>query len=78
MKKLSFRTIASLGAALVALLLYLVFRPAPLLVESAVVQEGALRVTLEEEGMTRVKISLLLQLRFREHCCVWMHRRATV
>lgn len=38
-----------------ALLLYLVFRPAPLLVESAVVQEGALRVTLEEEGMTRVK-----------------------
>ncbi|MDT9547513.1 MAG: HlyD family efflux transporter periplasmic adaptor subunit [Chlorobium phaeovibrioides] len=51
----SIRILAPLGVAVAALMLFFVFRPAPLLVDSAVIEEGALRVRLEEEGMTRVK-----------------------
>lgn len=50
------RTIVVTGVALVvAVLLFLGLRPQPVLVETAMVTRGPLRVTIEEEGVTRLK-----------------------
>lgn len=50
------RTIVVTGVALVvAVLLFLGLRPQPILVETATVTRGPLRVTIEEEGVTRLK-----------------------
>jgi HlyD family secretion protein len=43
------------GALLVVALLAWSFRPQPVLVDIAVLQKGALRVTIDEEGVTRVR-----------------------
>jgi len=46
--------IVAISVAVSALLLFFVFRPSPLPVDSAVVRRGPLQVTLEGEGVTRV------------------------
>jgi HlyD family secretion protein len=46
--------IAAISVAVAALILFFVFRPSPLPVDSAVVRRGPLQVTLEGEGVTRV------------------------
>ncbi len=46
--------IAAISVAVAALILFFVFRPSPLPVDSAVVKRGPLQVTLEGEGVTRV------------------------
>jgi HlyD family secretion protein len=46
--------IAGLSVAAAALILFFVFRPSPLPVDSGVVRRGPLQVTLEGEGVTRV------------------------
>ena len=46
--------IAALSVAMAALILFFVFRPSPLPVDSGVVRRGPLQVTLEGEGVTRV------------------------
>ncbi len=46
--------IAGLSVAVAALILFFVFRPSPLPVDSGVVRRGPLQVTLEGEGVTRV------------------------
>lgn len=46
--------IAGLSAAAAAVILFFVFRPSPLPVDSAVVRKGPLQVTLDAEGFTRV------------------------
>ncbi|EAT58557.1 efflux RND transporter periplasmic adaptor subunit [Chlorobium ferrooxidans] len=46
--------IAGLSLAAVALILFFVFRPAPLPVDTGVVRRGPLQVTLDGEGVTRV------------------------
>ncbi len=46
--------IATISVAVAALILFFVFRPSPLPVDSAIVKRGPLQVTLEGEGVTRV------------------------
>ncbi|MEI7823733.1 MAG: efflux RND transporter periplasmic adaptor subunit [Chlorobiaceae bacterium] len=46
--------IAGISVAVAALILFFVFRPSPLPVDSGVVRRGPLQVTLEAEGVTRV------------------------
>ena len=46
--------IAGISVAVAALILFFVFRPSPLPVDSGVVRRGPLQVTLEGEGVTRV------------------------
>ena len=46
--------IAAVSVAVAALILFFVFRPSPLPVDSGVVRRGPLQVTLEGEGVTRV------------------------
>ena len=46
--------IAGLSVAAVALILFFVFRPSPLPVDSGVVRRGPLQITLDAEGFTRV------------------------
>ena len=46
--------IAAISVAVAALILFFVFRPSPLPVDSGVVRRGPLQVTLEGEGVTRV------------------------
>jgi HlyD family secretion protein len=46
--------IAGLSVAVAALILFFVFRPSPLRVDSGLVRRAPLQVTLEGEGMTRV------------------------
>ena len=46
--------IAAISVAVAVLILFFVFRPSPLPVDSAVVRRGTLQVTLEGEGVTRV------------------------
>ena len=46
--------IVAISVAVAALILFFVFRPSPLPVDSAVVKRGPLQVTLEGEGVTRV------------------------
>lgn len=47
--------IIGLVSALIVLLLFLGLRPQPVLVETATVSKAPLRVTIEEEGITRLK-----------------------
>ncbi|WP_363318847.1 efflux RND transporter periplasmic adaptor subunit [Chlorobium sp.] len=49
------RRIAAFSFVAAALLLFLVFRPSPLPVDSGVVSKGPLRVVLEAEGFSRVE-----------------------
>jgi len=46
--------IAGLSVAAVALILFFVFKPSPLPVDSGVVRRGPLQITLDAEGFTRV------------------------
>ena len=46
--------IAAISLCATALILFFVFRPSPLLVDSGEVSRGALQVTLDAEGVTRV------------------------
>jgi HlyD family secretion protein len=48
------------GVAVIALLLFLAVRPRAIDVELATVNRGALRVTLDEEGRTRVRDRFLV------------------
>jgi len=48
------RILIALGVVAAGALLYLGFRPQPLLIDSAEVERGALRVTVENDGRTRV------------------------
>src|SRR5690349_14247624 len=47
-------------AAIVAVLVFVALRPTPLEVELASVSRGALRVTVDEEGKTRIRDKFLL------------------
>ena len=46
--------IAAISLASVALILFFVFKPSPLPVDSGEVRRGPLQITLDAEGMTRV------------------------
>ena len=52
--------IAGISVAVAALILFFVFRPSPLPVDSGVVSRGPLQVTLEGEGVTRVNDRFVL------------------
>ena len=52
--------IAGISVAVAALILFFVFRPSPLPVDSGVVRRGPLQVTLEGEGVTRVNDRFVL------------------
>ncbi len=52
--------IAAISVAVAALILFFVFRPSPLPVDSGVVRRGPLQVTLEGEGVTRVNDRFVL------------------
>lgn len=52
--------IAGISVALAALILFFVFRPSPLPVDSGVVSRGPLQVTIEGEGVTRVNDRFVL------------------
>src|SRR5690606_30662351 len=55
MKMTRKRLIQAAGAAVVILLAALAFRPTALVVETAVVEHGELRTTIEAEAITRVR-----------------------
>lgn len=52
--------IAGISVAVAALILFFVFRPSPLPVDSGVVSRGPLQVTIEGEGVTRVNDRFVL------------------
>ncbi len=52
--------IIGLSVAIAAVILFFVFRPTPLPVESGMVNRGALQVTLDGEGVTRVNDRFVL------------------
>jgi HlyD family secretion protein len=49
-----------ISVAIAAVILFFVFRPSPLPVESGMVKRGALQVTLDSEGVTRVNDRFIL------------------
>jgi HlyD family secretion protein len=49
------RLVFAAGGLAIATLLVLLFRPSPVLVETATARRGSLRVTVDEEGKTRVR-----------------------
>src|SRR5690606_17452102 len=59
--RLNFRTIFWIAAALLVLvLLFLAFRPQPVAVDVAEVTQGAMQVTVRDEGRTRVRDEYLV------------------
>ena len=49
------RILAGLGLAALVVLVFLAFRPQPVPVDLATVARGALEVTVEAEGVTRIR-----------------------